>query len=340
MRRSNLLSIGGYFLGIFFMILGAVFYRQPLITVLILLMLLLPVISIALTRAAIKKLSIDVTVPEGEISMPSDLSITIRLNNRSPFPLLNCELRFNLRNLFFPMPPVQELVLPAEAMSVHEFKLPYTLGGAGMFDFTISEAYITDYLHFYSFKLPYTFHREIPVLPEKFSLPPVSLTKALIESDESETSPEGELTRDLLQLREYRPGDRIKDIHWKMTAKTGDISVKEYERSKDLYYLILPELDINYLQRDLSLFYSLGLQLIKQRESFRVAIYHTGDKSFDMYKIGDDEALTQALYRLYLEPVEKISTAMESFDYQYPDMQGVIRISNGNFILPAEPEIY
>ena len=125
-----------------------------------------------------------------------------------------------------------------------------------------------------------------------------------------------------------------------MTAKTGDISVKEYERSKDLYYLILPELDINYLQSDLSVFYSLGLSLIKQRESFRVAIYHTTDKSFDMYKINDDESLIQALYRLYLEPVENLSTAAESFDYQYPDMQGVIRISSGRLILPEEPEVY
>ena len=340
MRIRNLYSIGGYFLGIFFMILGAVFYRQPLITVLILLMLLLPVISIALTRAAMKKLSIEVVMPEGELSMPTDLSITLRLNNHSPFPLLNCELKFNLRNLFLPAPPTQELILPAEAMGCHEFKLPFTLGGAGMFDFTINDVYITDYLHFYSFRLPYSFHRELPVLPEKLPLPPVSLSKALVESDESETSPEGELTRDLLQLREYRPGDRIKDIHWKMTAKTGDISVKEYERSKDLYYLILPELDINYLQRDLSLLYSLGLQLIKQREGFRVAIYHTGDKSFDMIKVSDEEDLIQALYRLYLEPVEKLSTAMESFDYQYPDMQGIIRIASGRFIMPEEPEIY
>ena len=209
-----------------------------------------------------------------------------------------------------------------------------------MFDFSVTEVFVTDYLHFYSFKLPYTFHREIPVLPEKCELPPFKPSKALIESDESETSPEGELTRDLLQLREYRPGDRIKDIHWKMTAKTGDISVKEYERSKDLYYLILPELEINYLQRSLSVFYSLGLSLIKQRESFRVAIYHTGDKSFDMYKINDEEDLIQALYRLYLEPVEKLSTTKESFDYQYPDMQGIIRIASGKLILPEEPEVY
>ena len=340
MRGRNLLYIAGYFTGIFMLILGAVFYRQPLITVLILLMMILPVISIALTRAAMKKLTIEVIMPEGELSMPSDLNVTISLHNHTPFPLLNCALNFTFGNLFFRKPPVQELIMPAEALSRHDFKLPFTLGGAGMFDFSVTEVFVTDYLHFYSFKLPYTFHREIPVLPEKCELPPFKLSKALIESDESETSPEGELTRDLLQLREYRPGDRIKDIHWKMTAKTGDISVKEYERSKDLYYLILPELDINYLQSDLSVFYSLGLSLIKQRESFRVAIYHTTDKSFDMYKINDDESLIQALYRLYLEPVENISTAAESFDYQYPDMQGVIRISSGRLILPEEPEVY
>ncbi len=340
MTRRNLVYIAGYILGILFLLLGAVFYRQALLSILILLMILLPFISIALTKATLKRLSIDVIMPEGELSMPASLNVTIRLKNRSPFPLLNCELHFLFRNIFFPEPPMQELILPAEALSTHDFKLPFELSGAGMFDFTVDEVYITDYLHFYSFKLDYRFHREIPILPEKCEIPPVNLTKALIESEESETSPEGELTHDLLQLREYRPGDRIKDIHWKMTAKTGDISVKEYERSKDLYYLVLPELDINYLQKDLTIFYSLGLQLIRQHESFRVAIYHPGDRSFDLYKVGDDDDLIQALYRLYLEPVEKISTAHDSLDLQYPDINGVIRVSCGKLILPDAPEVY
>ena len=55
----------------------------------------------------------------------------------------------------------------------------------------------------------------------------------------SQPSSDGELTNDLLQLREYQPGDRIKDIHWKMTAKTDELMVKEYDRARDLYYLIL-----------------------------------------------------------------------------------------------------
>ncbi|MBP5606887.1 MAG: DUF58 domain-containing protein [Lachnospiraceae bacterium] len=340
MRGRNLFYIIGYIAGVFILLLGAVFYRQPLITVLILLMLLLPVISIALTRAAMKKLSIEVIMPEGELYLPCDMNITVRLHNRSIFPLLNCELDFRFRNLFFPEPPVQELILPAEAKSRHDFKLPFSVGAAGMFDFSVESVFVTDYLHFYSCRLPFTFHRELPILPQKCELPPLNLTKALIESDESETSEEGELTRDIKQLREYRPGDRIKDIHWKMTAKTDDVSVKEYERSKDLYYLILPELDTNYLQKGLSVFYSLGLKLIKERETFRVAVYHPGDKSFDMFRVSDEEDLLQAVYRLYLEPVEKISTAMESFDNQYPDMQGLIRISNGALMMPDAPEIY
>ena len=34
-------------------------------------------------------------------------------------------------------------------------------------------------------------------------------------------SENGELTRDIKQLREYSPGDRLKDIHWKASASAG-----------------------------------------------------------------------------------------------------------------------
>ena len=79
---------------------------------------------------------------------------------------------------------------------------------------------------------------------------------------------------DFTDLRPYRPGDRMKDIHWKATAKTGDMVIREYRAGiSHKVNLILdtapggPEPDF---ERGVSLAASIALQLIAQGLSVRL----------------------------------------------------------------------
>lgn len=321
-----------YILALFLMFLAAVFYRQSLLTVLLLLLLILPVLSLAATRFASRRLRISVESPHDELTLPTTLRVRVILYNPTPFPLLNCCLRFTARNLYFPPLPTQELLVPAEAGRRMEYLLPFRLDAAGMFSFSMDEVCVNDFLHLYSFRLKRDFRFELPILPAPVTLPPLNLTKAMIESEESVASADGELTSDIKQLRDYRPGDRIRDIHWKMTARVGDVMVKEYERAKDLYYLLLPETDKRSLQDCIAYFYSLGQWLLKQKESYRVALYHIDDRSFEFLPVNSEDELLICLYRLYLEPVEERSAAYESLLNQRPDIGGVIRIHGAHIL--------
>ena len=332
MNSRNIPYRISYILALFLMLLAAVFYRQSLLTVLLLLLLILPLLSITATRYASKRLKISVETPHDELTMPTTLRIRLKVQNPTFFPLLNCCLRFSAQNLYFPPLPTQELMIPAEARCHMEYQLPFRIEAAGMFSFSLEELFVSDYLHLYSFRLPQQFRFELPILPPTVTLPPLNLTKAMIESEESVASTDGELTSDIRQLRDYRPGDRLRDIHWKMTARVGDVMVKEYERAKDLYYLLLPETDKRSLQDCLSYFYSLGQWLLKQKESYRVALFHTEDRSFEYLNVNSEEELLICLYRIYLEPVEERSAAYESLLNQHPDIGGVIRI-HGTHIL-------
>ena len=125
-----------------------------------------------------------------------------------------------------------------------------------------------------------------------------------------------------------------------MTAKTDELMVKEYDRARDLYYLILPELDRDTLQDTLSVFYSLGLKLLKAKELFRVALYRPSGHTFEICKISGEEELLIALYELYLIRPEIHSAAYHRFTEQYPDMYGVIRIASGKVVPPELIESY
>ncbi len=340
MKKRNFPYIITYILAILLVFLGSVFYHQSLLIVLLLLMLLLPIISIAATRYAYPHLELDVNLPGGQIQVPHDLIVRISLNNPTILPMLNCELHFHYENMYLPNSIKQTMVLPAEARRKNTYRLPFQTAAAGMFSFEVTDLIVTDFLHFFSFSLPCRWKGQMPILPAERELAEIRLTKAAIEAEDSQPSPDGELTNDLLQLREYQPGDRMKDIHWKMTAKTDDLMVKEYDRARDLYYLILPELDRDTLQDTLSVFYSLGLRLLKAKELFRVALYRPASHSFELRKISSEEDLLVALYELYLIKPEIRSAAYHRFTEQYPDMYGVIRIAAGGIVPPEIIESY
>ncbi|MGD7651682.1 MAG: DUF58 domain-containing protein [Verrucomicrobiales bacterium] len=70
------------------------------------------------------------------------------------------------------------------------------------------------------------------VLPHRFQLPPIELpgNAAFNISGESNTNAIGN-SGEFVGLRDYRPGDPIRQIHWKSWARTGRPIVKELENT-------------------------------------------------------------------------------------------------------------
>jgi len=63
----------------------------------------------------------------------------------------------------------------------------------------------------------------------------------LPQKNESGEEREGTLqTRgeELYAIREFRPGDSISSVHWKSSAKTGDLRVKEFQSRSDQSYTV------------------------------------------------------------------------------------------------------
>jgi len=342
-RLQNLFYIGSYLLTILVVLLGALFYRQPLLSVLLLLLFLLPPLSLKISSSAVGQLTFSVTAPSEQPRVPQDIRIRIRVNNPTPFPLLNVRLKIRYRNFYNtpdPDGPAEDLVLAAEGSRTSEYTLPFLTSAAGMFLFDIEEVTATDYLHFHTYHIPFTWHEAIPVLPDEIEAPEVPLSKTATEAEDSVSSPDGELTGDLLQLRDYQPGDRLKDIHWKLTARTDEIMIKEYDRAKDLYYLLLPELSRRTAQETLKVFYAFACRLLKQKETYRVALYDPTLHTFRMETVDSEDSLAAALYLLYQFRVEQVSTAYDSLLEQFPECSGVIRFADGKVLPPAVTESY
>ncbi|MDE6742727.1 MAG: DUF58 domain-containing protein [Lachnospiraceae bacterium] len=319
MQRTNYPYRITYALMILFFLFGTIFYRQSFLAILLLLLIILPVISIALAHHAFERIDFLLSAPATTVSMPEKPIIILTAKNPTFFPFLNCELSFQFQNMYFPSGLKNIIALPLEAHKTLTLRFPFDVSQPGMLLFSLEDVKLTDFLHFYTFHKNLNKGLQIPVLPKEKPISFVPAT-AHTESEDSEFyDPAGALSTDIREVREYIPGDRMQDIHWKLSARMDDLLVKQYERSLDDSLLFLPELYKEEIADTLQTLYAVSIKLIRQKEVFRIAIFHTDVMGFVQAVIHDPEDLLQAFLALYYQkPYDTPDLARSTYQTIFP----------------------
>ncbi len=330
-KYQDILYIIIYVIGIVLLFMTAIFYRQPLLSVFLILLLILPPLSIYGFIKALPLLKVILKPEYTEYESDTEGRLVLNVQNPTLLPLLNCRLFFTVMNMYYPDDYDRELLFSAEAKCNKDIYIPITLIGAGMIKINVQKLMISDPLHMYTKEIAFNEITELPVIPQKKELADLKFAKAAASDEDSVWAPDGELTRDIRDIREYRPGDRLKDIHWLLAARTDELPVKEYERAKELYFLLLPELDKADMQETLATFYSVAVKLLDAGEIYRVAVYHSHEDTVMLKTVDCTEALKEVMFELFRESVGDICPAMDRLKLIYPDAHGIIRIK-GNSI--------
>ena len=223
-------------------LLVAVFYRQPLASILLVFLIILPFLSIAAGIYGSKRLSVSASAPPEQIIEGDDFRIRLHIKNTSFVPLLRCIIPYTFYNSYRRDDRTFTITLAGESFVSDHVNITFKTSMPGMFTLDAEKILVSDPLHFRTFTVKNDIHITIPVMPSVTEIPDMPLSKYEGEPADDIPSENGELTRDIRQLREYRAGDRLKDIHWKASAVSGELMAKEYERSVDLMYLLLPEI--------------------------------------------------------------------------------------------------
>lgn len=104
----------------------------------------------------------------------------------------------------------------------------------GVLRCSIKKARMTDLLGLIYFPIKHDRYAHILVLPEKTEYVAGSLggrsLKSLVQQDVNNAKMRGLGDREQKGVKEYKPGDPIRDIHWKLTARSRKLQVKEFER--------------------------------------------------------------------------------------------------------------
>ena len=100
----------------------------------------------------------------------------------------------------------------------------------GIFHFSHADIYQDDYLGIYRAKFVIKKQQSIVILPKRYRIPEFQLAGKR-QHNPGGISNAGSIgdAEEFVSLRDYRPGDSIRKIHWKSWAKTNQPIVKQYQ---------------------------------------------------------------------------------------------------------------
>ena len=159
---------------------------------------------------------------------PDHPAVRVRIENPDIIPLASVEAEVTCTNLRTGETDSYIIRNTPRPKSTQEIGLEIMPKHAGRYEVSVSSAVLTDPLQITSRQVQCSDRIYITVMPELFDMQ-LSYTSdaAMLESDRSADSRRGNDPGEVRAIREYVPGDPVRNIHWKLSEKTDRLLVKE-----------------------------------------------------------------------------------------------------------------
>ena len=216
-------------------------YLNLLIAVAMILLFFYAFFSVHLVK---KYVSLEMKAPAEEIPKNTEFFIRLRLKNRCWLPLVTAKIFLRTGNSFAGDLAENVLALPLRPGNTVEIQYPLTSAYVGNVEVCSEKIVLYDLLGFHSVTVKVQATESVYILPtggseEKFVLN--DYETGMDEVEESRLT--GSDFSDVSQIREYIPGDAMKNIHWKLSAKKDILMVKERLHMSSRKLLLVLSLD-------------------------------------------------------------------------------------------------
>lgn len=281
-------------------------------------------ITLAMVPVAMPKIQADIEIPAAEFLKNTEFLVCIRVKNQSIFPVIRCSLYLEIGNGFFEQRTDKTVTisLPAKGEEVYEMPLCSTL--CGDIEITVKQIGIEDLLSLHEKRKNAGQTEHIYILPpeaEVLEFEQNDYAAGLTESTES--SARGSDFSEVGQVREYIPGDSLKDIHWKLSAKREALMVKERLQMSSQKLQIVFCTDRSHPRRAdevICFLYELGNSVIRSR--IPVTVYWCGSRSRELYEktVETKEEWNEVLEQIFYTRGGE-ETVVEAFQMSAPDQE-------------------
>lgn len=306
----------------------AILYKSQILTALAAIEILIPVPLIILAAVITRMLRVDVSVPVSAVGRDGAVKVALTVENKSFFPVVYSVAEIVCWNQFRQIKSSKKILIQASGRSRAEFLCEWSSQHCGNLIFEVTDLKVHDYIHMIVFrkKIRKSVTAAVLPVPYQVELPPENRNMIPEGGEKFDKFRSGDDPSEVFDIREYRPGDRLSRIHWKMTAKEEEPMVKEYSRplsGEGILFLDLysPQADGTWQNADeyLDLLFSLCLSFLEADRSCRAVWKEEKGEEMRSQSIEDEASIYELLGNLFQTCPYKTEYLMEErYREQYP----------------------
>lgn len=253
------------------------------------------------------KYSVRVRIGRGAEVADCDETVEIPLvfENRGFLPITDASVRVIVSNCLDGEKESYDLNLRAPAKTKLTVPFSFRSTYCGVVTVQFEQVMVYDYLRLFQRRVRHSQSAECIIMPHLLDLQ-VKVTDRCrsydSDSEEYDKNRPGDDPAEIYQIREFRQGDKMSRVHWKMTARLDEMMIKELSRPisnsvgiyLDLRYETMEEIQSVY-----DLCYSLSVALCLQECHHRL-IWHCQEAAsgFEEYLIRNIDDITEAMSKL------------------------------------------
>lgn len=289
--------------------------------------------------------------------------IQIAVSNKSRLFCIPFQLRVIVTNYFTGEENNCKLDAMVQPGKCEKMSMEFISKNCGDIDIQCAYVLVYDWLYVLKRKRKLNLTKKVEILPE-CHLIMTEITRAtrefVADSELYSDSEKGDDLSEIYQIREYKEGDSIHDIHWKLSAKNNELLLKEHARPLGCVVLIWLDLCNHQIIKknkrqkrrlgkqnnvpitSIEIAASLSLSLVEEQCVHMVAWYEEKNQRIVKKRICDEENIYELLNRLlYLETYSDREKADFHFHdtFHKRDFSSVVEVSldgtvtvNGNDI--------
>lgn len=265
-----------------------------------------------------------VEVPIG-ISEPGKANLVkVIIKNKSVVPLMRAKALIVVEDTLSGIKKKSWMKLSEVLRGQNVFTKSVIFPGAGNYEVTLKKLRIYDITGLLHVCVQVRRMGRIQVMPTMHDVP-VRLTLAVKnfygEADVYDEHTPGHDNSELFQVREYQKGDRLQNVHWKMSAKQDEIMVKEHSFPKACPIILFLDYHVNKKAKKNTLAYieavtSISFSLIDAGCPHYVVWYDLDEMDIKRVRVDNEESL---FYFIELLMKVKFETSKEAIIDRYKE---------------------
>lgn len=282
-----------------------------------------------------------ITVTHKTVHPQEPVCVIISITNHSFCCALHSTWKLFTGNSFFQTGEEQKLLLALPPYGTRRFPMTVSVTDLGRITFSCKEYILADLLGIFRIRAGCSMEECFFVLPEYEEAPGFSLPEAYAGAAElTESTRKGNDHSEVSDIRAYVPGDRPRDIHWKLSARGQELMVKDrvsLSGSEHVLLLDLPD-DKAMAQKMLTEGCLQIAGMLRAHMSIRLLVWNQRLYTFDACSCGDTDELKTALCEILCTSLSSrhCSGVQNYMANCYPQLQSYLCLTAQNDTIQME----